>query len=82
MLNQLRRLTGQPVEGRAQIKSLDDVSFSAEQGEVVGIIGPNGAGKSTMLKLLANARNRHQALSSLRCRRTSPRVEAGPYQIQ
>lgn len=53
-LNQWRRLTGQPVEERKPFKALDDVSFSVEQGEVLGIIGHNGAGKSTMLKLLAN----------------------------
>ena len=45
-LNQWRRLTGQPVEERKPFKALDDVSFSVEQGEVIGIIGTNGAGKS------------------------------------
>jgi lipopolysaccharide transport system ATP-binding protein len=32
--------------------ALDDVSFSVEPHEVVGVIGPNGAGKSTLLRLL------------------------------
>lgn len=31
----------------------DDVSFTAEEGEVVGIIGPNGAGKTTLLRMIA-----------------------------
>ena len=32
--------------------ALDDVTFSVEKGESVGIIGNNGAGKSTILKTI------------------------------
>ena len=33
--------------------AVNDVNFSLQPGEALGIIGPNGAGKTTMLKLLS-----------------------------
>lgn len=33
-------------------KAVDDISFSAARGEIVGFLGPNGAGKSTTMKIL------------------------------
>lgn len=33
-------------------KALNNVSFKAEKGQIVGFLGPNGAGKSTMMKII------------------------------
>jgi ABC-2 type transport system ATP-binding protein len=32
--------------------AVDDVSFTAESGEVIGFLGPNGAGKTTTMRIL------------------------------
>ncbi|MEW6606437.1 MAG: ATP-binding cassette domain-containing protein [bacterium] len=34
-------------------EAIKSISFSIEQGQIVGIIGPNGAGKSTLIKMLS-----------------------------
>jgi len=47
---------GQEVHGNVEgetLWALKEVSFTVEQGNVLGIIGRNGAGKSTILKILS-----------------------------
>jgi ABC-2 type transport system ATP-binding protein len=43
-------LRRQPIS--ESFKAVDDVSFSIQQGESVGLMGLNGSGKSTLLKLV------------------------------
>ncbi|HEU4324205.1 MAG TPA: ATP-binding cassette domain-containing protein [Roseiflexaceae bacterium] len=34
------------------VVAVDDVSFSAQDGQITGLLGPNGAGKTTTLRIL------------------------------
>ena len=36
-----------------EVEAVRDVSFSAQDGTVVGLLGPNGAGKTTTLRMLS-----------------------------
>ena len=36
-----------------EVKALDHISFTIQEGEMVGYIGPNGAGKSSTVKIMS-----------------------------
>ncbi|WP_251038337.1 ABC transporter ATP-binding protein [Paenibacillus albidus] len=39
-------------EGESQVKAIDQVDFSVQQGEFISIVGQSGAGKSTLMHII------------------------------
>jgi lipopolysaccharide transport system ATP-binding protein len=67
---QLQAQYGERVQGKT-FHALRDVSFTVEEGEVLGIIGSNGAGKSTLLKILSRITEPTAGLARMRGRLAS-----------
>ncbi len=40
------------VKHYGQVRAVNDISFTVNQGEILGFLGPNGAGKSTTMNIL------------------------------
>src|ERR1043166_2043748 len=72
----MARMNGTVLPARQKFKALDDVDFSVDEGEVVGIIGSNGAGKSTLLKILSRITVPSQGSVKVRGK-VAPLIEVG-----
>lgn len=42
------------VKQYAEVRALDRIRFSVEEGEVFALVGPNGAGKTTLMRILTD----------------------------
>jgi lipopolysaccharide transport system ATP-binding protein len=46
---------GKTSEGVVSVKALDNINFTFQSGEKIGVVGHNGSGKSTLLRVLGGA---------------------------
>ena len=48
---QLRKTFPARGKDKTPVVAVDDVGFTARDGEITGLLGPNGAGKTTTLRM-------------------------------
>jgi NitT/TauT family transport system ATP-binding protein len=51
-LLELKHIAKSFTHAKGNLKVVEDVSFSVDEGELVAIVGPSGCGKSTMLRII------------------------------
>ena len=54
LAKEVKKKFGKTKTIKEEFFAVDDISFRASQGEILGILGPNGAGKTTLLRMLGN----------------------------
>lgn len=59
------------------VRALDDVDFTVEPGEMIGVVGPNGAGKSTLFRALCGLvhHDGHVVMNGAHCHHRADRMD-------
>jgi NitT/TauT family transport system ATP-binding protein len=53
MMLQLKDVSKEFSSGKSWVRTLQDVTFEVNDGEIVAILGPSGCGKTTLLRIIA-----------------------------
>ena len=51
---EVNNLTKNFYSKEGEVKVLDNITFSLEEGEIISLLGPSGSGKSTILNISTN----------------------------
>jgi sodium transport system ATP-binding protein len=63
---------------KEEFYAVDHISFTAKQGEILGVLGPNGAGKTTLLRMLGSLMEPtegHVVIEDKECRKITDKGE-------
>jgi NitT/TauT family transport system ATP-binding protein len=53
MMLQLQNVSKEFGSGKSRVRTLQDINFEVNDGEIVAILGPSGCGKTTLLRIIA-----------------------------